>query len=627
MMRGKHSSVMARLMNWSGASMRVFALSLLLAVLVLVIFSEYASAQSASDLLGGAADLLGGNQQSGAQPVEPGSFDLVVNNAKRNSVSWRLAEEPYTRKLFWSLALIELVITVGLMLLPGTEAGSLLALGMAFIIRKGFWAFIMETAGTTLPAITESLQQIGVKATGVTGGITPQAVIDALGLFTISHWKHVGSNPIIWFEVAIGYFLVIIPFGLCALFTWIAYLKMYFVIGGGHIMLAFGGNKWLEDYARRFLSFVIAAGVNLLVLELCKGLFFTYLMEWINYANNSKELLPFSTLMRLSVYATAMAITLISVPSYLAGMVSGTVSHFAEGAALAAAPKALAAAASVMASAGKMVAQAAQSLKAAAAAASQGGGGMVLAHAGGGGITVSGGGTPPPPGGFGQLPGLGGGGGGLLGGGGGGGLLGGGGGGGRLGGGGGFALPSPQGLGSGTGSSLPSFSSPHHLDGSESADEPAPLAPSSAPSRSRSAGDRSSGPAGASSVQPSARAASGASSAGRAASPGAASSEKASPSGPHGSAASKTNPAAGGPSAQRGDGGHGDGAAPRAMGEPPSPGGAVLGERKEGGGPPAESPLHAKTMGTGNAAKHPLNDSASGKSASAAKKPPTDRKT
>jgi type IV secretion system protein TrbL len=595
MRRSEWSGALALRLSWSRSSLRVFGTCLVLAALAVVLFSDHAIAQSPADVLSGLGNLGGGSKQTGPQPVEPGNFDQIVNNAKLNSVQWRLAEEPYTRKLFWSLAVIELVITVGLMLLPGAELGGLLALGMGFIIRKGFWAFIMETAGTTLPAITESLQQIGVKATAVTGGITPQAVVNALGLFTISHWKHVGSNPIIWFEVAIGYFLVIIPFGLCALFTWIAYLRMYFVMGGGHIMLAFGGNKWLEDYARRFLSFVFASGVNLLVLELCKGLFFTYLMEWINYANASKELLPFSTLMRLSVYGTAMAITLISVPSYMAGMVSGTVSHFAEGAALAGAPKALAAAATVMATAGKMVAQAAQTLMKAAAAASssQGGGGMVLAGAGGGGITVSSGGTPPPSGGFGYLPGLGGGpsGGGPSGGGGGGGP----GGGGRGGAGGGLALLSPHGVGAGTPPAPPTVSSPARHAGSESAPEVAPPSASNSPSTSPSAGDRSKPSGGAVSGQGSAPAALGTSGSAPLAMPKA--------------------PAASQEGARTGA------AAPQATRTTPSQGvGAALGDKTGDGVRPEVAPLEAKTMGKGIAPAEPAKPSAG------PKKPLTDGK-
>lgn len=329
-------------------------------------------------------------------PDEPGNFDTVVTATRLAAQKWMLAELPYARSLFWSGALIELTLSVGLPLVRGTDVGAILGTAFSFALRKGFWAMMLETAMTTMPAIVLSLKELGVRASGVTGGITPQAVVDSLGLFTITQWAHVTLNPLTVLEVGVGFLLVVIPFGLCALFTWIAYLRMYFVMGGGLIMLGFAGTTWTEDYARRYLNYVLGSGINLLVIELAKSLFFDYLADWIRFVSQGDETLGLATALRIGLYGTAMAIALISLPGYMAGIANGAVTHAAEALSMAVAPKALMAAGGMLAQSAQALAGAAQTLWQSASQssgnASQGASTAVV-------------GGPPPSGGFGQLQG------------------------------------------------------------------------------------------------------------------------------------------------------------------------------------------------------------------------------
>lgn len=328
---------------------------------------------------------------------EPGNFDTVVTSTRLAAQKWMSIELPYARGLFWTGAVIELVISVGLPLVRGAEIGGLLAIGLSFALRKGFWAMMLETAMTTMPAIVRSFQELGMRASGVTGGITPQAVVDGLGMFTLKQWGQVALNPLTFMEVAVGFLLVVIPFGFCALFTWVAYLRMYFVMGGGVIMLGFAGTIWTEDYARRYLNYVLGSGINLLVIELAKGLFFDYLMDWIHFVDRGDQTLGLATAMRMGVYGTAMAVALISLPGHMAGIANGTVGHAVEALSIALAPKALMAA-------GAALAQSAQALVGAAQSIASGAGSSGVASSVSGPVS----GSPPPSGGFGYLQGPGG---------------------------------------------------------------------------------------------------------------------------------------------------------------------------------------------------------------------------
>ena len=205
------------------------------------------------------------------------------------------------QRLFVLLAGIEVVWSFTLLALEKADFQLL----TAAIIRKIMWIGIFYAlllygvtpdGGGWIPAILNSFQLLGQNASSV-GPLGPSAIV-GFGVNTSVDLLSAASDA--GFLTDMGTALTLV---FCAVVIFIAYLAVaiqfvvalvesYLVIGGGVILLGFGGSRWTAPYVERYLAYSVSVGLKILILYLLVGAGMTLSQGWAQVAlgiGNSAE--------------------------------------------------------------------------------------------------------------------------------------------------------------------------------------------------------------------------------------------------------------------------------------------------------------------------------------------------
>jgi len=205
------------------------------------------------------------------------------------------------QRLFVLLAGIEVIWSFTLLALEKADFQLL----TAAIIRKIMWIGIFYAlllygvtpdGGGWIPAILNSFQLLGQNASAV-GPLGPSAIV-GFGVNTSVDLLSAASDA--GFLTNMGNALTLV---FCAVVIFIAYLAVaiqfvvalvesYLVIGGGCILLGFGGSRWTAPYVERYLAYSVSVGLKILILYLLVGAGMTLSQGWAQVAlgiGNSAE--------------------------------------------------------------------------------------------------------------------------------------------------------------------------------------------------------------------------------------------------------------------------------------------------------------------------------------------------
>jgi type IV secretion system protein TrbL len=205
------------------------------------------------------------------------------------------------QRLFVLLAGIEVIWSFTLLALEKADFQLL----TAAIIRKIMWIGIFYAlllygvtpdGGGWIPAILNSFQLLGQNASAV-GPLGPSAIV-GFGVNTAVDLLSAASDA--GFLTDMGTALTLV---FCAVVIFIAYLAIaiqfvvalvesYLVIGGGCILLGFGGSRWTAPYVERYLAYSVSVGLKILILYLLVGAGMTLSQGWAQVAlgiGNSAE--------------------------------------------------------------------------------------------------------------------------------------------------------------------------------------------------------------------------------------------------------------------------------------------------------------------------------------------------
>lgn len=285
--------------------------------------------------------------------VKPGNPDSVVAMTLAASRAWRHSMVSQGRGLFWGLATIETAYRWGKQALAG-ELKSFVPSLYDTLLRVGFFAFLLESSDMIVPAIVQSLQQAGAQAASAAAGgtpVTPQALYDAAVKLLTTVWnRYSGLELLDHVDVIFGTAIAFITYGLCAAYIWLCQMRAHLVAGGGAIMLAFGGSTWTSHYVTGYLRALVACGINLLVLELIKGVTLPNMEQWLAYS--TREGVEIQDTLEMALSAIALPVFVISAPSAVSSIATGSPpSPVAEAVALASTMKSLQLATGAMSSA------------------------------------------------------------------------------------------------------------------------------------------------------------------------------------------------------------------------------------------------------------------------------------
>lgn len=280
--------------------------------------------------------------------------------------------------LFWTLVLISMIWTFGMMALRKADIGEFFAEFVRFTIFTGFFWWLLSNGPTFASSIYDSLRQLAGSATGLGQGLSPSGVVDVgFAIFDkvvdqSSIWSPVNSAAGI---VIAGIILVILA--LVGVNMLLLLISGWVLAYAGVFFLGFGGSRWTSDMAINYYKTVLGIAAQLFVMVLIVGIGKTFLDD---YYGRMSEGITIKELGVMLIVAVILLVLVNKLPGLIAGIITGAsvggagIGTFGAGAALGAAGMAAAAAATggaVLAAGAANAAGGAQALMAAFSKANQ----------------------------------------------------------------------------------------------------------------------------------------------------------------------------------------------------------------------------------------------------------------
>ena len=301
-----------------------------------------------------------------------GLLDTVLERYANAASSWGTVIQDAASWLFWTLVLISMVWTFGMMALRKADIGEFFAEFTRFTIFTGFFWWLLINGPNFASDIYDSMRQIAGNATNLGPNLSPSGIVDVgfeifdRVLDQSSVWSPVDSACGIIIAVIILVILALIGINMLLLLA-AGWVLAY----GGVFFLGFGGSRWTSDMAINYYKTVLGVGVQLMAMVLLIGIGKTFLDDYYNAMSQGVSLKEMGVLL---IVAVILLVLITKVPQMLSGVITGAgaggtgIGSFGAGAALGAAGVATAAAmtgGAAMAAGASNMAGGAQALKAA----------------------------------------------------------------------------------------------------------------------------------------------------------------------------------------------------------------------------------------------------------------------
>lgn len=204
-----------------------------------------------------------------------GSLDQIDAAYSKLQKPWFAVVSVFARTLFWKLALVDFTWTTIVWVKDRKEFGEILAGFVGKIFTLGiFWMFL-NLADTWIPMIISSFMEIGKAAAGVQT-LSPDDVVGAgidtaMGIYLVVKKMNLFSAIAMTIPLLFVAIFIVLGFAIIAGQLLVTQIESYIAIGGGVIMLGFGGSRWTSDMSTSYLKYAVGTGVKLMVIYLFIG--------------------------------------------------------------------------------------------------------------------------------------------------------------------------------------------------------------------------------------------------------------------------------------------------------------------------------------------------------------------
>ncbi|EDD8358785.1 P-type conjugative transfer protein TrbL [Salmonella enterica subsp. enterica serovar Enteritidis] len=303
-----------------------------------------------------------------------GILDDVLQRYQSAATGWATVVQNAATWLFWTLAVISMVWTFGMMALRKADLGEFFAEFVRFTIFTGFFWWLLTNGPNFASSIYSSLRQIAGNASGLGQGLSPSGIVDiGFEIFfkvmdETSYWSPVDSMI---GSILAGIILCILA--LVGVNMLLLLASGWILAYGGVFFLGFGGSRWTSDMAINYYKTVLGVAAQLFAMVLLVGIGKTFLDDYYSRMSGGLNFKELAVIMIVGIILLALV---NKVPQLIAGIITGAsvggagIGNFGAGALVGAA-----------ATAGAAIATGGASIAAGAAAAA-GGASAVMAAAG-----------------------------------------------------------------------------------------------------------------------------------------------------------------------------------------------------------------------------------------------------
>ncbi|HDZ5419535.1 TPA: P-type conjugative transfer protein TrbL [Vibrio harveyi] len=301
-----------------------------------------------------------------------GLLDNVLNRYASAASSWASIIVDAATWLFWTLAVISLVWTFGLMAIRQAGLGEFFAEFIRFTVFTGFFWWLLQNGPNFASDIYDSLRELAGNATGLGMGLSPSGIVDiGFEIFMkVVDQSSVWSPADSFAGLAIGAVILVI-LALIGVNMLLLLCSGWILAYGGVFFLGFGGSRWTSDMAINYYKTVLGVGAQLMAMVFIVGIGKTFLDDYYLAMSEGISLKEMGVML---IVAVILLVLTNKVPALIAGVITGAsvggagIGNMGAGAALGAAGMAIAAAATggaAMGAAASNMAGGAQALMAA----------------------------------------------------------------------------------------------------------------------------------------------------------------------------------------------------------------------------------------------------------------------
>ncbi|MCG7556252.1 P-type conjugative transfer protein TrbL, partial [Pseudoalteromonas sp. Of11M-6] len=248
-------------------------------------------------------------------------LDGVLLAYRNSAVTWSVIITLHATWLFWTLAVIGMVVTFGFMLFKKADLAEFFAEFIRFTLFIGFFWWLLQNGAAFAVSILDSLRQIGGEATGLGAGLTPSSIVDIgfkildRALETSSMTQPLDSVLLLLIAVIILVILALVAINMLLLLitSWVlAYAGIFF--------LGFGGSKWTSDMAINYFKTVLGIATQLFVMVLIIGIGNDIIT---NYETDMSGNMTIAEMCIILIVAITLLVLTNKLPATISGIVTG----------------------------------------------------------------------------------------------------------------------------------------------------------------------------------------------------------------------------------------------------------------------------------------------------------------
>ena len=250
-----------------------------------------------------------------------GLLDTALQNFQTSAAGWAAYITARASWLFWTLATISLVWTMGQLALRRAEIGEFLGEFISFTVMTGFFWWLLTNGPTFAMQIINSMRQLAGSASGLGPSVYPSTLMD-IGFQLLDR---VVTQSSVWSPVVSAFNLllcviILIVVALIAINMLVLLVSGWILAYAGIFFLGFGGSRWTSDMAINYYRTVLSLGAQLAGMVLVVGIGFSFINLY--YINMSSQV-SMKEMAVLMVAAIVLLGLVNKIPPLLGGLAMG----------------------------------------------------------------------------------------------------------------------------------------------------------------------------------------------------------------------------------------------------------------------------------------------------------------
>lgn len=254
-----------------------------------------------------------------------GVLDQVSQKFFNKAKGWHVALEAAAIRLFWTLVLISMVWTFGMMILRKADLGDFFAEFTRFIIFTGFFFWLLSNAvsGHNIGGtIIESMQVLGNQASGQSGSGHGNIINIGFQIFSQAAANLNILSPLDSTLAIVLSIIILVILAVIAVNMLLLLISSWVLLYAGIFLLGFGGARWTTDFAINYFKTVLGIGIQLMVMTLIIGIGSDFLNNY--YGKMNQNIINFEELGVMLIFAIAFFVLISKLPPMIAGIITGS---------------------------------------------------------------------------------------------------------------------------------------------------------------------------------------------------------------------------------------------------------------------------------------------------------------